>query len=389
MHRVQYAKLMGQHFDPPKTFSVPTIKETKKSHVNSDVYKSEKFTKYLDNLKKMGYFGESIEGSKVYKEKLLAAKNFFDPNKMSEIKEGQKEDSSISAGSGNQSQILATKKIIEILQSPDTTSPEDLIDDTPEDGDEWMFIEPEDLEEILKSAEAKLKQAKIDSDSEKGNEESDTEKISQYIENESATRLGSTLEKFQKFLEEGESGLDGVELDDEWVSSDGDDDGADDYSDSQSGYSDEEVDFDPKGIMNVLKSVVGESQFTNSGLPKKMSEKLPDDKPHINDDSDSEKDNIEELMKRMDAELDKTKVGKSFVKSQPAKYKKTSKLDNDPESTDSDSDREVDIDLNLAQNILSSFKSQQGLPGPAGTLLGQFNYQPPTDHDGEGHGDKR
>ena len=53
----------------------------------------------------------------------------------------------------------------------------------------------------------------------------------------------------------------------------------------------------------------------------------------------------------------------------------------DDDDNSSDDNQEVDVDLNLAHNILSSFKSQQGLPGPAGTLMGRFNFQPLRDFD--------
>jgi hypothetical protein len=51
-----------------------------------------------------------------------------------------------------------------------------------------------------------------------------------------------------------------------------------------------------------------------------------------------------------------------------------------------DSDEEVDIDYNLAKNLLESFKSQGGMAGPTGNLLGLMGVQLPRDeevHDDE------
>ncbi|TDZ28096.1 Protein ecdysoneless-like protein [Colletotrichum spinosum] len=46
-----------------------------------------------------------------------------------------------------------------------------------------------------------------------------------------------------------------------------------------------------------------------------------------------------------------------------------------------DAYEDVDFDYNLAANILESFKSQAGLPGPAGNVLGLMGLQLPRDED--------
>ncbi|KAK5625536.1 hypothetical protein RRF57_001252 [Xylaria bambusicola] len=46
-------------------------------------------------------------------------------------------------------------------------------------------------------------------------------------------------------------------------------------------------------------------------------------------------------------------------------------------------DEEVDIDYNLAKNLLESFKSQAGLAGPAGNLMGMMGMKLPRDEDEE------
>ncbi|KAJ2380561.1 hypothetical protein GGI23_007768 [Coemansia sp. RSA 2559] len=42
---------------------------------------------------------------------------------------------------------------------------------------------------------------------------------------------------------------------------------------------------------------------------------------------------------------------------------------------------DVDIDLNLVENIVESFRAQEGLSGPAGTMLGQFGIHLPHMED--------
>lgn len=47
-------------------------------------------------------------------------------------------------------------------------------------------------------------------------------------------------------------------------------------------------------------------------------------------------------------------------------------------------DEDVEIDFNLAKNLLESFKSQGGLPGPTGNLMGPMGVQLPRDEDRRG-----
>lgn len=68
-------------------------------------------------------------------------------------------------------------------------------------------------------------------------------------------------------------------------------------------------------------------------------------------------------MDAMDFELAASNVGKSFAchGSRPKEVQ----------------DGDVDVDFNLVGNIVESFRAQEGLPGPAGTLLGQFGIHLP------------
>ncbi|OMJ08311.1 hypothetical protein AYI70_g1399 [Smittium culicis] len=45
----------------------------------------------------------------------------------------------------------------------------------------------------------------------------------------------------------------------------------------------------------------------------------------------------------------------------------------------SEDDSDVDIETNMVKNLIESFKSQQGLSGPAGVLFNQFSYIPPKE----------
>lgn len=82
------------------------------------------------------------------------------------------------------------------------------------------------------------------------------------------------------------------------------------------------------------------------------------------------------------------KIGGSFVKSQPSATT-TTEIGNEDraQASEEKEDAPVDIQLNLIQNILESFKGQQGLPGPTGNLLRQFKIALPLDSNDDASGE--
>ena len=126
----------------------------------------------------------------------------------------------------------------------------------------------------------------------------------------------------------------------------------DDEEDSDEDY-EENVDaalsFDTERFMSILKGTLGP---------------LPGD--------DLQEEEEEDVVEQMDQEIQaQEKLKASFAK------------END------DVDAPVDVSLNLVKNILESYKSQQGLPGPAGSILGQFGIVLPADEDEEGVNSKQ
>ena len=92
-------------------------------------------------------------------------------------------------------------------------------------------------------------------------------------------------------------------------------------------------------------------------------------------------------MQRMEAELneqgaldlDPTPKKIAALKAKPSitKDRDQSKEDDDSEKGDD----ELNIDFNLAKNLLESFKSQGGLAGPGGNILGMMGMQLPRDEE--------
>ncbi|KAJ2364369.1 hypothetical protein IW150_006498 [Coemansia sp. RSA 2607] len=83
-------------------------------------------------------------------------------------------------------------------------------------------------------------------------------------------------------------------------------------------------------------------------------------------------DEMAQIMDAMDHELSATNIGKSFVRNERG----DSTDDEDIDDEDGDIP-DVNVDLNLVENIVQSFKAQEGLPGPAGTMLSQFGIHLP------------
>ncbi|KAJ1675333.1 hypothetical protein EV182_001476 [Spiromyces aspiralis] len=416
-HRVQYAKLMGQSFNAPRVFSIPRPddpdykpavlgmkvacsfemlyaekSEVKRSgHDAANVSDDKAFVAFVGRLKKLGYFDGALEGSEAYKKKLQTAKEFFKPKErqaaITTIAHRQciygqgKAGGDTIAGGLAEGHLLAINEIDRLLELPDPPSPSDLVDNSPEDSDDWLAISPDYLEEVLQKAKEKMSQGQDDySDEERYRAEQAAatsqrqQELDEMVETESSRRFESTLEQIKQFLER-ESNLEGVRFEDDPEISD----------EEIQEPSDEDIDFDPDGMIDILRSIIGADSL---GSEMDADERAAQDTSH----------SISAFMSGMDAELAKTKVGESFIKEDeiPGHADQASVAASAVEGSaaaaisdrasaeqasedEEDEYREVNIDLNLAHNILSSFKSQEGLPGPAGNLLSSLKFQIPHD----------
>lgn len=71
------------------------------------------------------------------------------------------------------------------------------------------------------------------------------------------------------------------------------------------------------------------------------------------------------------------------VEIDPAQEAHITVLPSDDEEDHQEASEVVDMDLNLAKNLLESFKSQGGLPGPGGNLLSRLGIVLPRDEESE------
>ncbi|XP_024522495.1 protein ecdysoneless homolog [Selaginella moellendorffii] len=87
---------------------------------------------------------------------------------------------------------------------------------------------------------------------------------------------------------------------------------------------------------------------------------------------------MEEYSDAIQHELKNSSVSKTFA--QPDVSRASGSASTSATAT-GDDNLPVDVDLNLLKNLLDSYSSQQGLPGPASNVLGMMGMQLPDDKE--------
>ncbi|KAI0550903.1 SGT1-domain-containing protein [Xylaria curta] len=291
----------------------------------------------------------------------------------------------LAAGSNQQSNRLAREFAI-------------LLGDVEEDGDEIL---PTD-KEIVKwpnvdrdDDEAWLDINFEDFDNElQGRQTDKTEKDSGFGDTQTQADLRKIVSRFEDFLNDETAGFEGAELHDMDRDNDSSDDSEEDVNDDDDESSEDEdkaVSFDEEQFDRMMREMMGLPPEDEIKLSKATSQGKPHAKgAHSKWEEEEEEEDIRQLAAQMEAEL--KGLGALKLDGRPERAKmldsKESAVLGDKgkgiEQEDQESsDEEVDIDYNLAKNLLESFKSQAGLAGPAGNLLGMMGMKLPRDEDGE------
>lgn len=249
-----------------------------------------------------------------------------------------------------------------------------------DDDDSWLNINYEDFERELEGKQAQ--------GSSKG--------ASGFGEAQTQENLRKIVSRFETFLNDDSAGLDGAEFDSMDVDNDHDEEEEDDQ--------DEDVNFDEEAFSRMMREMMGFTTTTTTEKEAQTSEaRAAEDHSDSENNSEAEEDrDIQDLASRMEAELKEygtlqldPPTGGRAIKSKESSEKKKGKEKEQPlqgrsghsaNDSDSDDDDEVDIDYNLAKNLLESFKSQGGMAGPAGNLMGLMGFQLPRDEDSGSEG---
>ena len=202
--------------------------------------------------------------------------------------------------------------------------------------------------------------------------------------------LRKMVSRFESFMNDDAAGAEGAEDFDVMDEADDEDD---EFPGSDSGNEgdEEEVTFDEDKFTNMRKEMMGiPNEETAKSNPDSVS-KGPDETDTKYDSGDEgEGDQIRQVMHDMESELrdagalslDRASVTDRVVQKSRAVDAGTKGLDCPAPMADKGSDTEdedLDIDYNLAKNLLESFKSQGGVPGPSGNLMGLMGMRMPRD----------
>ncbi|KAI1181033.1 SGT1-domain-containing protein [Nemania sp. FL0916] len=203
--------------------------------------------------------------------------------------------------------------------------------------------------------------------------------------------LRKIVSRFEDFLNDETAGFEGADLNDMDHDNDSSDDAEEDDDDNSSEDEDKAVSFDEDQFDKMMREMMGlppedgtgiSSGIKRSGLHGTASCGSEDE------GGEEEEEDIRQLAAQMESEL--KGLGALRLDRNPARGKALEPTDRAippdkgkgiaPADEESE-DEEVDIDYNLAKNILESFKSQAGLAGPAGNLLGMMGMKLPRDED--------
>ncbi|KAK4246341.1 SGT1 protein-domain-containing protein [Corynascus novoguineensis] len=245
-----------------------------------------------------------------------------------------------------------------------------------EDDDGWMDIDFRDFERELDGEKGKAKMG----DGEGGgfgdaNAQADLQKI---------------VSRFEAFLNDESAGIEGAEIDEMDLDNDDDDSDKEGYEDGTDEDEDKEVSFDEERYSRMMREMMGlpAEDVGQASWNAKVSAEEPDEQGENDDEA------IRKMMEQMESEL--KGLGALDLDPKPRKATTTIKErgegkpdpapseqnEEEEEEEEEESDKEVDIDYNLAKNLLESFKSQAGMAGPAGNLLGLMGMTLPRDEEG-------
>jgi hypothetical protein len=250
-----------------------------------------------------------------------------------------------------------------------------------EDDDTWMDINFEDFERHLNGG---------------GKQKSSTpgvfgpEPPSGFGDANTQTDLQKMVERFESFLNDENAGIDGAEMDDMDIFDDDED------TDDDSEDEDKDVSFDENEFARMMREMMGmpseDPDEVGDGRSATATAQLSKDSRVEEVDTSDEENAVDEsiemrkVIENLEAELNE--AGALNLDPTPSKLdalrgkgnaaKRGNNMKDQDLENESD-EEEINVDFNLAKNLLESFKSQVGVAGPGGNLLGLMGIQFPRD----------
>ena len=203
--------------------------------------------------------------------------------------------------------------------------------------------------------------------------------------------LRKMVSRFEDFLNDETAGIEGAEFLDDMDHDDAESadsaSGEDsDEADVSSEDEDKAVSFDEAQFAKMMKEMMGMPSDAEDGSHESRVA-LDHANPHVAEATDSggegkgedDEEEIRQLTQAMEAEL---KAAGALRLDRAAESKEGRDVADEHDGDDED-EGEVNIDYNLAQNMLESFRSQAGMSGPGGNLLGLMGSQLPRDEEAD------
>ncbi|EFQ97523.1 hypothetical protein MGYG_00564 [Nannizzia gypsea CBS 118893] len=235
--------------------------------------------------------------------------------------------------------------------------------DMKDDDESWLDISFEDLEGELKGRSGR----------------GEAKKGGDFGDKAAQENLQRIVSKFEEFLNDDTAGYDGADLINEFGSDDSDDDDDDEFS---SDGEDKEASFDEEEFSRMMKEMMGMPPASNkasSFRPKRIQDIDGESSDSVDDSGE-----IEDMSKKMEAELRQAGFFEQFNSKKAIKGKAPIRGDDIDRARKEESDEEEEldetgIDINLARNLLESFGSQGGASGPGSNMLGMMGMKLPKD----------
>ncbi|CAG7921720.1 unnamed protein product [Penicillium olsonii] len=222
--------------------------------------------------------------------------------------------------------------------------------DKREDDEKWLDINFEDLETELK-----------------GKGQGKSAEAGDFGDSGAQENLQRIVARFEEFLNDNSAGFDGADFVDDFETDSDVDDEEDEDPDSEG--EDKDASFNEEEFSRMMKEMMGMPSSSDS-IRKRVEE--------LDSDGEDDTEQIKELTRRMEAELQGTGI-LDLKQRQQDLTPGASAQGKASTSQSDDVDEDDNVNINLAKNLLESLQGQGGVSGPAGNMLSMMNMRMPKD----------
>ncbi|KAL0863161.1 hypothetical protein Bca101_042279 [Brassica carinata] len=373
MSRAMYAQLVQQKFQAPSCYPMPSVSD-REAYAEAELgmkiacgmemmYQQRKkegedgkgssWSKYKENLERSGYFEGLLAGSKEYKRLMESAEEYY--------------QKSSSVSRTREIMSAPVRRIDEILALPYSEDDFKGQEVAVSDSDSWLYDGEDELNSVLQERQKEMEFYNSKKERKQKGKEKEGRGGSSADANVSNFDLGDISKSMEQFIHKVSS-YKGAEV--------------------PQNRDFKEVNLDVDRFMKDIESMLGsqggqeqDEDESDGSEGSSMDMDFEDDSEGEDPNDDDEKEAFMETYSgAMNEELKNSTLDKSFehVNHQSSKRNGESSKTSD-EKDDDDEFTPIDADFNLVKNLLESYSSQQGLPGPASNLLGLMGLQLPKD----------